>query len=182
MTVRLTLVCAAVGSTPGIFGERPHGSRAPYSATMAPPPHSSPLRAPSRRCAITADELGLKATPEPALRDLDYGEWRGCRIDEIAATYPYGFSAWLTDPDATPHGGESVRQLCRRTATWLYDLPQDEEDALAITEPGVIRATILHALSVPATAFWHIKVPPLSTVTVTSHADRWDVNLNGITL
>ncbi|MFD8416173.1 histidine phosphatase family protein [Streptomyces sp. NPDC059650] len=185
MTVRLTLVCAAVGSTAGIFGERPQGSRAPYPATMAgasPTLHSSPFRAPSSRCATTADELGLKATPEPALRDFDYGEWGGCRIDEIAAANPYGFSAWLTDPDATPHGGESVRQLCRRTATWLEELPEDEEDALAITEPGVIRATILHVLSVPATAFWHLKVPPLSTVTVTSCAGRWDAEFNGISL
>ncbi|NXY94809.1 histidine phosphatase family protein [Streptomyces sp. BR123] len=185
MTVRLTLVCAAAGNTAGIFGDRPQGARAPYSATVAgafPPPRSSTLRAPSSRCATTADEFGLKATPELALRDFDYGEWSGCQMDEIAATNPHGFSAWLTDPDATPHGGESVRQLCSRTATWLYDLLQDEEDALAITEPGVIRATILHVLSVPATAFWHIKVPPLSIVTVTSRAGRWDVHLHGITL
>ncbi|MFK0256178.1 histidine phosphatase family protein [Streptomyces sp. NPDC090445] len=186
MTVRLTLVCAAAGNTAGIFGDRPQSARTPYSATTAgmfpPPPHSSTLRAPSSRCATTADEFGLKATPELALRDFDYGEWSGRQMAEIAATNPYGFSAWLTDPDATPHGGESVRQLCRRTAAWLHDLPQDEEDALAITEPGVIRATILHALSVPARAFWHIKVPPLSIVTVTSRADRWDVQFNGITL
>ncbi|MFD7631639.1 histidine phosphatase family protein [Streptomyces sp. NPDC059851] len=185
MTVRLTLVCASAGNTAGIFGDRPRGAGAPYSATTAgasPSPHSTTLRAPSNRCATTADEFGLEATPEPALRDFDYGEWGGHQIDEIAATNPYGFSAWLTDPDARPHGGESVRQLCHRTATWLYDLPQDQEDMLAITEPGVIRATILHVLSVPDAAFWHLKVPPLSTVTVTSRAGSWDVQLDGITL
>ncbi|MGX4694759.1 histidine phosphatase family protein [Streptomyces sp. JNUCC 63] len=95
------------------------------------PAHSSAMRSPSSGSALTAAVLGLKAAVEPALRDLDYGTWRGRTVADIAAADPYGYSAWLTDPDAAPHGGETVRELCRRVAHWLSALPPDTGRALA---------------------------------------------------
>ncbi|MFD4256785.1 histidine phosphatase family protein [Streptomyces sp. NPDC058534] len=75
---------------------------------------SAVVRAPSPRCARTARALALTAEVEPALRTFDYGKWRDRTAAEVAATDPYGLSTFLTDPDAVPHGGESVRQLCQR--------------------------------------------------------------------
>ncbi|MFI8304702.1 histidine phosphatase family protein [Streptomyces sp. NPDC085927] len=177
MTIRLTLLCAIAGDDTGgaVFDDDALGERGLSEADAtgaALPRYSVAVRAPSARCARTAHALALKTTLEPALRGFDYGKWRGRTAAEVAATDPCGFSAWLTDPDATPHGGESVRRLCQRIAHWLNSLPPDMDRALAITEPAVARAALVHTLSVPVKAFWHLEVPPLSTVSVTSRACR----------
>ncbi|GAB2783743.1 histidine phosphatase family protein [Streptomyces chlorus] len=187
MTICLTLLCAIAGddTSEAIFDDDALSERGLSEADAtgaALPRYSVAVRAPSTRCAQTAHALALETTLEPALRDFDYGKWRGRTAAEVAATDPYGFSAWLTDPDATPHGGESVRQLCQRIMHWLNSLPPDMDRALAITEPAVIRAALVHALSAPVRAFWHLKVPPLSTVSFTSCAGRWHVRLGRVTL
>lgn len=174
MTVRLTFLCATPGSgaPDPAFGDcalDERGRREAASVKAAAlPPYSLALRAPSIRCAQTAEAVGVAATPENALRDIDYGRWTGRTRADIAAGDPHGLSAWLTDPDAAPHGGESVAGLCRRTAAWLGSLPDDAR-VLAITEAPVVRAALVHVLSAPARAFWHLDVPPLSVITVTLH-------------
>ncbi|MEU9015341.1 histidine phosphatase family protein [Streptomyces sp. NPDC048479] len=180
MTVRLTFLCATTGDTgrDALFGDGPmsqRGLREAAAAGAALPPYPLAIRAPSSRCAQIADALGLESRLEPALRDFDYGTWRGCTIDEVATTDPHGFTAWLTDPDAAPHGGESVRQLCHRVANWLSSVPPDTGRALAITEPAVVRALLVHAFSAPAKAFWHLDVPPLSAFSFTSRGGPWSV-------
>ncbi|MEU2494535.1 histidine phosphatase family protein [Streptomyces sp. NPDC007883] len=171
MTVRLTFLCATPGSgaPDPAFGDcalDECGRREAASVKAALPPYSLALRAPSIRCAQTAEAVGVAATPENALRDIDYGRWTGRTRADIAAGDPHGLSAWLTNPDAAPHGGESVAGLCRRTAAWLGSLPDDAR-VLAITEAPVVRAALVHVLSAPARAFWHLDVPPLSVITVT---------------
>ncbi|GGN89532.1 hypothetical protein GCM10011579_084510 [Streptomyces albiflavescens] len=177
MSVSLTFMCAPVGDTrDAVFGDgllSEHGLREARAARAALPPYSLAIRAPSIRCAETVGDLGLEATVEPALRDFDYGMWRGRTVGDVVMDDPYTYAAWLTDPDAAPPGGESVRQLCRRTAHWLSSLPHDAGRTLAITEPAVVRAALVHALSAPATAFWHFDVPPLSPVSLTSRGGRW---------
>lgn len=183
MKVHLTMLCATAGGAAfgdGRLSER--GLRVAGSAGTALRPYSLTIRAPSFPCAQMADALGMEATLEPALRDFDYGEWRGRTVGEVTATDPHGFTAWLTDPDSAPHGGESVRQLCRRTADWLGSLPPDTGHALAITEPAVVRALLVLALSAPARAFWHLDVPPLSAVSFTPRGGHWNVRLDRITL
>lgn len=186
MTVRLTFMCATAGGTTrdavfgdGLLSER--GLRRARAAGATLPPYSLAIRAPSTRCAQTAYALGLTTTLEPALRDLDYGMWRGRTVDEVVADEPYGYSAWLTDPDAAPHGGESVRQLCRRIANWLSSVPPYAGSALVITEPAVVRASLVHALSAPVNAFWHFDVPPLSTVSLTLRGGHWNVRPGRVT-
>lgn len=174
MTIRLTLLCARTADT--VFGDAPLGERELQGAGAAAAPlpaHSSAMRSPSSGSALTAAVLGLKAAVEPALRDIDYGTWRGRTVADVAAADPYGYSAWLTDPDAAPHGGETVRELCRRTAYWLSTLPPDTGRALAIAEPAVVRALLVHALSAPVQVFWTLQVPPLYTVPLTWRDGVW---------
>lgn len=172
MAVRVTMLCAtgAEVSDDLFFGDgalSDRGQREDTATEAVLPPYSLALRAPSARCARAAEALAIAATPVNALRDLDYGSWYGRPRQDIVAKDPYGFSTWLTDPDAAPHGGESVARLCRRTAAWLSSLPADTERILTITEAAVIRASMVHVLSAPAHAFWHLGVPSLCAVTLT---------------
>ncbi|MFF7092565.1 histidine phosphatase family protein [Streptomyces rubradiris] len=174
VTVRLTMLCAT--ATPGGPDRVLANERVATAVRAALPPYARALRAPSARCARIAGALAVEATPEETLRDLDYGAWDGRPLRDIAAKDPHGLSAWLTDPEAAPHGGESVARLCDRTAAWLTALPGGP-GLLAITEAAVIRASLVHALAVPARAFWQLRVPPLSTVTLTLRDGHWTARL-----
>ncbi|MFK4148388.1 histidine phosphatase family protein [Streptomyces sp. NPDC004065] len=186
MTIRLTFLCApggAAASAPLVCEApgREHGLPLASMTRAALPSHGPAVRAPSIRCAQTASAFGLVTTSDPALRDLDLGAWSCRTIDEVAAFDPDGFTAWLTDPDAAPHGGESVRGLCRRTADWLRGLAPGPDHTVAVTEAAVVRAALIHALAVPARAFWHLAVPPLSTVSLTRHNGCWDIRVGCLT-
>lgn len=180
MTIRLTLVCGHTDDVNAdtVFGHGAPRDRDPHETGAARPaaPFRPPtVRSPSGCCARTAAALGLETTVEPALRDIDYGTWRGRTMAEVAAADPHGYSAWLTDPDAAPHGGESVRQLCHRAAHWLNSLPHLTGGAVAVVEPTVVKALLVHALSAPARAFWRIEAPPLYIVSLMRRADVWTV-------
>jgi len=56
------------------------------------------VSAPELRARQTADRLGAGAVIEPALRDCDYGRWRGRSLGEIGAEDPAGAAAWIADP------------------------------------------------------------------------------------
>jgi broad specificity phosphatase PhoE len=182
MTVRLTLLCAAartehaVRFADGALDERAlHRVRA-VAGTL--PRAATRCTAPSRRCTETARTLGWESvTPQPALRDLDMGSWYGRTLDEVAATDATGLASWLADPQAAPHGGESVTQLCDRVAAWLDALPSDTGRVLAVVEQAVARAAVVHALGAPHQAFWRIDVAPLSTVELSGRGGRWNLRM-----
>ena len=154
-----------------------HGRQKARGARAVLPPAERYLCAPSRRCAETAEALGLDAVTEPALRDLELGSWQGRSLDELAATQPDALAVWTTDPTAAPHGGESVTDLCQRVADWLDGLPADTGRLLAVADQSVARAAVVHALMPPPHAFWRIDVPPLTCVQLTGRSGRWNLRM-----
>nr|WSW65053.1 histidine phosphatase family protein [Streptomyces sp. NBC_00995] len=134
------------------------------------------LRGPSRRCHATAEALGLRPEAEPALRDWEMGRWSGARLSEVSAGEPDGVAAWLADPSAAPHGGESLLEFCARVGTWL-DSPAGDGTGrvLGVVEPAVIRAAVVHALALPPQAFWRLDVAPLTVTELSGRAGRWNL-------
>ncbi|MEV0489817.1 histidine phosphatase family protein [Streptomyces atratus] len=130
------------------------------------------------RCAGTAEALGLRPEPEPALRGWDLGRWSGQRLAEVSETEPEAVSAWLSGPSATPHGGESLLELCARVGNWLDSLRRDgagDGRVIAVVEPAVVRAAIVHALSLPPQAFWRLDVAPLTLTELSGRSGRWNL-------
>jgi broad specificity phosphatase PhoE len=134
---------------------------------------------PEVRCLQTAAALGLEAAADPALGDLDLGSWRGHTLADIAALAPAELSAWLADPDAASHGGETVSHLLERVASWLEALPAGPVRIAAVTHPGVVRAAVLHVLGAPPACFWRIDVTPLSQTWLSRHGGRWQLRETG---
>ncbi|MDH6622870.1 broad specificity phosphatase PhoE [Streptomyces sp. LBL] len=186
MTVRLTLVCAAASTEHDVrFGaDTPLDERALREARAtagALPTAGARYTAPSQRCRQTARALGWDTSAvEPALRDMDMGGWRGRTLDEVAADDGAGLAAWMSDPEAAPHGGESVARLCHRLAAWLDDLPTDTGRVLAVVEQAVARAAVVHALGAPQRSFWRVDVPPLSACRLTGRNGRWNLRMGAV--
>jgi broad specificity phosphatase PhoE len=84
---------------------------------------------------------------------------------------------WLTDPGRAPHGGESVREFCGRIARWLTDVQDLDGRTVAVVEPEVLRAAVLHALGMPEAAFWRLDVAPLTATELSGRSGRWNLRL-----
>lgn len=132
------------------------------------------IAGPERRTRQTAELLGLDATTEPRLADLDCGRWRGRTLADVA---PDDLTVWRNGPAAAPHGGESIVDLTERVAGWLASLTESPARIIAVTHPAVIRAAILRALDIPPKSFWHIDIAPLSRTTMHYRSGRWTLRL-----
>ena len=133
------------------------------------------LTSPARAARETAAALGFDAEVEMALSDCDYGRWRGRASKDVVEREPDEFAAWLGDPAAAPHGGESLAVLIERIGAWLTQAMAREGATLAITHAAIVRAATVNALGAGSTSFARIDVAPLSLARLSGHAGRWNL-------
>lgn len=133
------------------------------------------LAAPARAALETAVALGLDPHVETAIRDCDYGRWRGRTLTDISARDPEGFAAWLRDPAAAPHGGELLTALIERAGAWLAQCLARDSATVAVTHASFVRAAIVSTFGAPASAFWRIDVAPLGLARLSGREGRWNL-------
>ncbi|MGJ7515816.1 histidine phosphatase family protein [Pseudomonas baetica] len=133
--------------------------------------------APELRTRQTAELFGSSVEVVEALRDCDFGRWRGARINDLQKTEPERLDNWLADPASAPHGGESVSQVVERVAAWLATLEAAPGHVVAVTHPFIIRAVLTSVLQ--SRAFNLIDVEPLSTLELRFNG-CWRLRLPGI--
>ncbi len=106
--------------------------------------HVSPLT----RARQTATLLGHgEAAVEPALIEIDYGEFEGARLAELRARLgPEMTANEARGLDFRPPGGESPREVRRRVAAWLARLAAVGGHHVAVTHKTVIRSVLSLAL------------------------------------
>jgi broad specificity phosphatase PhoE len=184
MLVRLTLICS--GATPatrnGSFplDEALEPRSWALAATMALRRADRVWTSPALRARQTAEAMGLKPSVEPLLAEQDFGRWAGKGFAEVQALDPNGVAAWLGDAEAAPHGGESLADVARRTASFLDDLIRTSGHTIAVTHASVIRAAIVHVLGAPLSACRRIDVEPLSVTDFRSDGHRWMLRSSGV--
>lgn len=107
---------------------------------------------PLQRARETAALLHLAASIEPALIEMDWGDYEGKTIAELRAELGEAFVAnEARGLDFQPPGGESPRQVQNRLLSWLRQLVAEDADCGAITHKGVIRALLAAAYDWPMT-------------------------------
>lgn len=148
------------------------GRLAAAALAAALPRRCELLSSPAARCVETAGAAGLSPTLDDALVECDFGAWTGRWLADVE---PEGARAWMLDPDAAPHGGETLRAFAARVAGWLDAQAECEGVGAAITHAGVVKAAVVHALDAPLRAFWQIDAAPLSVTELHSHDGRWTV-------
>lgn len=98
---------------------------------------SSPL---SRATETAAHFAGDSVRVEPALIEMDWGDWEGYRLDALRDRLGTDF----TDNeqrglDFRPPRGESPRDVIARVIPWLDALADDRMTVAAVTHNGVLR-------------------------------------------
>ncbi|TSD99604.1 histidine phosphatase family protein [Mesorhizobium intechi] len=184
MLVRLTMICngATAATRRGSFPlDEP---LEPRSLTQAKAMRGTLRRAdrawtaPALRARQTAEALSLDASVEPLLADQDYGSWAGKGFEE---QQPGDIAALLTDPNAAPHGGESLADVGRRASALMDSLIAEPGHTIALTHASVIRTAIVHVLGAPLAACRKIDIEPLSITDFRSDGHRWVLRACGVT-
>ena len=179
MPARLTLIChgATAATRAAAFPrDEPLEDGALEQAKALGPSLRRSDRAvtsPALAARQTAAALSLDAGVHPELRECDYGHWCGRKLADIQAAHPAELAAWLSDPGAAPHGGESLLALMQRVSGWMSDRLHDDGHTIAVTHAAVIRAAVIDALGAPSQSFWRIDVEPLGLVDLRSDKRRW---------
>ncbi|MEV4317284.1 histidine phosphatase family protein [Actinocrispum sp. NPDC049592] len=138
--------------------------------------HTDYLRGPELRCQQTAEGLGWVTRLDPVLADLDFGQWRGLPLHEVPETDAI---RWFNNPEAAPHGGESIHDLLTRIRAWLDALIGTGRRVVAVTHPAVVRAALINVLGAPPKSFWRIDVLPLSYTRLTCSGEAWTLRETG---
>lgn len=177
---RLTLVCrgATEANRKSIFGlDAPllteEAARAAALLGAFTPKADAILSAPEAAARETASAFGRDYALEQALADVDYGGWTGKNLADIAESDPLALQAWLQEPNAAPHGGESLGRLHGRAGAWLEGLTGRGGHLAAVSHSAVIRALALCALQAPLDCFWRIDIAPLSRTELRDDGRRW---------
>ena len=179
---RLLLVCHAATVATRTFafpGDEPLDDRGKTAARRLAgvlPRQCDVLSSPAIRCRETAHAAGLAEHVEPAIAECDYGTWSGRTLADLQTQEPEAVSLWLTDPLASPHGGETLAAFNARVARWLDGQATASGTAAVITHAGVVKAALVHALGSPLTAFWQIDAAPLAVTELHARDGRWLVS------
>ena len=109
----------------------------------------------------------LQAQPDPALREVAYGEWEGKTVRELQEGYPSLQARMMSaDLSFTFPGGESTEDLMRRVAPFARAIAAAHRDAegsvLVVGHAGSLRAFLLAVLDMPVEYFWRFRLSPAS--------------------
>jgi broad specificity phosphatase PhoE len=126
--------------------------------------------APERRTRQTAEGLGLSGGLVPHLADIDFGHWAGLAMDDLPEQ---DVLSWLTDTSTLPPDGESIDGLLTRVQSWMGRVSSENRRIVAVTHPAVVRSVVIRTLESPASSFWRVDIPPLTSTTVHFRGGRW---------
>ncbi|MCK9918875.1 histidine phosphatase family protein [Microbacteriaceae bacterium K1510] len=134
----------------------------------------SVFASPARRTMETAVALGLKPTPEPRLREQNFGAWTGRRHAEIEAELGPAYTEFWRKPATNrPPSGESFEDQIARVRDCLPTLPAG--DVALVIHSGTIRAILAIALDLPAENALRFVIDPLSLTQIDRLDQGWRV-------
>jgi alpha-ribazole phosphatase len=112
---------------------------------------------PRLRARETAVAVNRDVVIDDDLREIDFGDLEGRSYDEIAATDPDLYRAWMERP-TTVHfpGGESFAELKVRALEALDRIRAAHEVAVVVTHGGVLRAGLAAWLGMPDEAIFRL--------------------------
>jgi len=110
--------------------------------------YSSDLKRATRTALIIGGKLGLVPRLDPALREINVGEWQGLVASEIEERFPGQLEEWQEKIDSfTLPGGESIPIVQDRIYTAYQEIvEQHRGQAIIIVSHGAALAALMAAL------------------------------------
>jgi broad specificity phosphatase PhoE len=168
LLVRHAATSATESSSFGADEPIVEGAAAQALTLAASFPKAAEVRcSPALRCRQTAAAAALDPVIDPRIAECDFGRWEGRSLAQIHADEPEAAASWMRDPEAAPHGGESLTRFSERVSRWLdLEAVGRDGDLIAITHAGVIAAVVAHVLQAPLAALWRVRAAPLTVTEI----------------
>jgi broad specificity phosphatase PhoE len=129
---------------------------------------SSPLPRATETAEILTG-LGPSVEVDERLVELDYGEWEGRALADVAAEE---WAAWQRDPGFAPPGGESLRDVTARMTAFVADWVRSPRVTVAVSHVSPIKAACCLALGTDETASWRMHLDLASITRLAKRGDR----------
>jgi len=112
---------------------------------------------PSSRCTSLAALISPVYTTDPALYELNFGDWEGSTWDAVAGP---ACDAWMNDfvNCVTPNGESMAEMQLRVMEFWNTLMLQPFDQVALVTHGGVIRILLAHHRSVLLKDSFEIKI------------------------
>lgn len=138
-------------------------------------PGTAVVCAPEPASVETAGTVAATTRPEVIhrLSGPDFGRWTGLSAEQVIERDAAGLQHWLRDPDARPHGGESLAGHLGRVAALLDQFAWPDAGAVIVASAFTVRAACVHALHAGAASLLHLDVAPGATATITRNGTTW---------
>jgi broad specificity phosphatase PhoE len=139
---------------------------------------------PLSRTRRTADAIFAAGYPrsepevEPALIEQSLGEWQGLPHAELPERLTLPKHAfWPLAGQERPPGGETLAEVIDRVGTALERLAarHPDQDVVAVSHGGSIRAAVAHCLRIGADSALHLTVQNLSLTRLERSREGWRV-------
>jgi broad specificity phosphatase PhoE len=114
--------------------------------------YASPLLRARETAAAIAGAAGVDVTVDDRLVELDYGEWDGRSFPDLP---PDELRRWREDPAFAPPGGESLRTVTARVASFCTEHLEGEA-VVAVSHVSPIKAAAIWALGGDQLLAWRM--------------------------
>jgi probable phosphoglycerate mutase len=134
---------------------------------------TSPLQRARQTAQEVARATGAPLQVEEDLAETDFGKWEGLTFAEASARWPQEVSAWLSDADAAPPGGESFAVVGRRVRAALDRLLAEHRSRTLVLVSHVtpIKTLACQAMLAPPAALFRIHLDVASLCEIDWFAD-----------
>jgi len=121
--------------------------------------YSSPMPRAMETAEIIAGFLGAAVEADEGFTDIDYGEWQGLTVEEVALRFgPAVLESWKRDPGgfAFP-GGEEMPSVTQRLGQALERVSGAGRGSVAVVSHlAVLKTCLVHALGLDFDIFWKL--------------------------
>lgn len=132
-----------------------------YAATTVRAVLTSPVQRAVETAGPIAASLGIAPTIEPALEEIDFGQWSGQSFDALANAP--GWPAWNSARSLAPTpGGEGMLAAQARAVGALLQQRQHGGTVIAISHSDVIKAVLAYVLGMPLDLMHRLEIAPAS--------------------
>ena len=136
--------------------------------------YSSDLKRARKTASFIADKLDIEIKESKKLREIDFGDWEGLKLEEIAAQYPDNMEAWRIDPltNGAP-GGENLSEFAARINSFFNQLLEEHkgEKLIVVTHGGVIKIYLRDVLAVKSQNFKQFQIDNTSLTEIKFYDD-----------
>ena len=131
--------------------------------------YSSPLKRAFATAQAIARRHGLEVQPTAGLNDMDFGEWEGVPIDEVAVKHKALYKQWINHPEVVKMpGGESLAGVRDRVLEVVDEVVAGHRGTVALVSHRVIHKVIICALlGLDNSHFWNIRMDTCGITTFT---------------